>query len=442
MARIEGAGAPSLEETLRRLIEAQGSDLHLTVGAPPLTRTHGVLAPMEGVTPLRSEDTERILGEMLHDPVKQATFAEEHEVDFSYALDSVGRFRVNAFRQRGSVALVCRRIPETIPSIEELGLPPAVTQLALDDRGLVLVAGATGCGKSTTLAAMIDQINRTAAKHIVTIEDPIEFLHRNERSVVNQREVGSDTASFKRALRRVLRQDPDVILIGEMRDEETVEAALYAAATGHLVRSTLHAIDAPEAIDRMTDLFPAHQATQARTMLASTLNGVIAQRLVPDQTGRGRAVACEVLVTTPRVQDMIADPLRTGQLHAAIAEGEYYGMQTFDQALLRLQRAGRIEVDQALRASSNPHDLKLLISADGQSAPRLAQRVRDAGPASRLGAASAQDPLAFVGALLDREIADDEEVVHLVVEALSLPEAEARALVATARQRGDGDLAA
>jgi twitching motility protein PilT len=443
MARTPPAGAPSLEATLRELVSAQGSDLHLTVGAPPLMRAHGVLAPLDGVAHLASEDTERLLGEMLHDPVKQATFAEEHEVDFSYALDGVGRFRVNAFRQRGSVALVCRRIPEAIPSIEELGLPPAVRDLAHGDRGLVLVVGATGCGKSTTLAAMIDEINCSMARHIVTVEDPIEFLHRNQRSVVNQREVGADTASFKRALRRVLRQDPDVILIGEMRDEETVEAALYAAVTGHLVLSSLHASDAPEAIDRVTDLFPANHAHQARAMLASALNGVVAQRLVPHRSGQGRVAASEVLISTPRVQDMIADPHRIGQLHAAIAEGEYYGMQTFDQSLLRLHGAGEVSVEHALRASSNPHDFKLLITGRGHAAPKRREEKPAKGDtaAARLIDAGRKDPFALVDSLIDRGFST-EELVHLVIEAHSLPELEARALVAEARDRRDDGLAA
>jgi twitching motility protein PilT len=348
-----------VDSALRGLIEAEGSDLHLTVPSRPLMRVHGELTPMDEHDVLTPGETQSVLEHLLSDPAKREEFEAEGEADFSYALEDCGRFRVNAFRQRGSVALVCRAIPYEITSVDELGLPSVITQLAEQERGIVLVTGTTGSGKSTTLAAMIDHVNRTRAKHVVTVEDPIEFLHSNKRSVINQREVGPDTASFKRALRRVLRQDPDVILIGEMRDEETVQTALSAAATGHLVLSTLHTLDAAETVNRIIDFFPPHQQQQARAMLASTLKGIISQRLVPTTDGAGRAAVCEVLCSTARVQELIADSKQTHQLPEAIAEGEYYGMQTFDQSLLELYGAGRVSMEDAMRACSNPQDFKL-----------------------------------------------------------------------------------
>jgi twitching motility protein PilT len=250
-----------------------------------------------------------------------------------------------------------------IKSIEELNLPPAVRDLAEEERGIILLTGTTGSGKSTTLASMIDHMNRTMRKHIVTIEDPIEFLHRDRNSIINQREVGMDTTSFSRALRRVLRQDPDVILVGEMRDEETVHTALSAAETGHLVLSTLHTVDAPETINRIIDFFPPHQQQQARAMLAGTLKGVVSQRLVKTSDGAGRVACCEIMAMTGRVHDMILDPRQTGNLREVVAEGAYYGMQTFDQHLLEHLQVGRVTMEQALRAATSPHDFKLMVSA-------------------------------------------------------------------------------
>jgi twitching motility protein PilT len=258
-----------------------------------------------------------------------------------------------------------------IKSVEDLALPPVIRKLAEEERGIILLTGTTGSGKSTTLAAMIDHMNRTMQKHIVTIEDPIEFLHPDRTSIINQREVGMDTASFKRALRRVLRQDPDVILIGEMRDEETVQTALSAAETGHLVLSTLHTVDATEAINRIIDFFPPHQQQQARAMIAGTLKGIVSQRLVPTADGSGRVACCEILVKTGRVNDMILDPKMTGMLHEVIAEGEYYGMQTFDQHLLQHLEAGRITYEQAMRTATSPHDFKLMVAAGTKDPRRL-----------------------------------------------------------------------
>jgi twitching motility protein PilT len=273
---------------------------------------------------------------------------------------------VNAFRQRGSISIACRVVPFTIRSVKELGLPEVVSRLADEPRGIILVTGTTGSGKSTTLAAMVDHINRGYPRNIVTIEDPIEYLHRDQHSVVHQREVGFDTNSFAQALRRVLRQDPDVILIGEMRDEETVGTALSAAETGHLVLSTLHTIDAVETVNRIIDFFPPHHHQQVRAMLAGSLRGVISQRLVPTVDGEGRVAACEVLTMTGRVRDMISDQNETGKLGEVIAEGTYYGMQTFDQALLNLYRDGKISMDEALKAATHPHDFKLLVASEGQ----------------------------------------------------------------------------
>jgi twitching motility protein PilT len=355
-----------LQAALRRVIETEGSDLHLKVPSRPLIRTHGILEPIPDSDPLSPDDTEAVFKEMLKEELKLKEFADEFEVDFSYAVPGLARFRVNAFRQRGVVSLVCRAIPHVIRTVEELNLPPVIAELANEERGIILVTGTTGSGKSTTLAAMIDEINRSQSKHVVTIEDPIEFLHRDKLSIINQREVGSDTTSFKRALRRVLRQDPDVILVGEMRDEETVSTALSAAETGHLVFSTLHTVDAPETVNRIVDFFPPHQQQQARAMLAGTLKGVISQRLVRTPDGRGRVATCEILRMTGRVKDMIMNPAETGRLTEVIFEGEYYGMQTFDQALLKHVQAGRVSMEEALRAATHPHDFKLLVSSDGQ----------------------------------------------------------------------------
>jgi len=354
-----------VKQAMRDLVERGGSDLHLKVGAAPLFRVNGELAPGEGVGELTAEDTEHALKQLLDDDGKLDEFEQEHEVDFSFEIEGVARYRINAFRQRGVISMACRAIPHKISTIEELALPEVISELADEERGIVLLTGTTGSGKSTTLAAMIDHMNHTTSKHIVTIEDPIEFVHSDKRSAINQREVGMDTASFKRALRRVLRQDPDVILIGEMRDEETVQAALSAAETGHLVLSTIHTVDATESINRMLDFFPPHQHQQARSMIAGTVKGVISQRLVPGAEG-GRVAVCEILRTTGRVRDMILDPTQTSKLVEVIASGGYYGMQTFDQALYGHVKAGRVTFEDAMRVASSPHDFKLLMQAEGR----------------------------------------------------------------------------
>jgi twitching motility protein PilT len=354
-----------VEAALRELIAKKGSDLHLKVDSKPLFRIDGELATEQDAAVLSAADTEHALEVLLSDEAKLKEFADEHEVDFSFEIPDVARYRLNAFQQRGVISMAIRAIPHKINTIEELALPTVVRELAEEERGIVLLTGTTGSGKSTTLAAMIDHMNATTSKHIVTIEDPIEFVHVDKRSVINQREVGMDTASFKRALRRVLRQDPDVILVGEMRDEETVQAALSAAETGHLVLSTIHTVDAAESINRMLDFFPPHQHGQARSMIAGTIKGVISQRLVPGANG-GRVAACEILRMTGRARDMIVDPSQTGKLTEVISTGAYYGMQTFDQALFGHVKAGLVTFDDAMKVASSPSDFKLLMQADGK----------------------------------------------------------------------------
>src|ERR1700694_4737578 len=370
-----------LNEALRYVVANDGSDLHLKVPSPPLVRIHGHLQAIEGSEPLTPEDTHRVVRQMLNDPEKLEEFDTEREVDFAYSVEGLARFRVNAFRQRGSISVALRVIPYGVRTITELGLPPVIGDLADEERGLILLTGTTGWDKSTPLAAIIDRINQTRACHIVTIEDPIEYLHTDRNSIINQREVGMDTASFSRAMRRVLRQDPDVILIGEMRDEETVRIALSAAETGHLVLSTVHTLDAPESVNRIIDFFPQHEQTQARAMLAGTLKGIDSQRLVQTPERDGRIAVCEVLRMTGRARDMITDPEQTGRLREVIAEGEYYGMQTFDQALLRHHQAGRVTMEDALRVATSAHDFKLPVGAQGRTATSMEVLVVEAGRA-------------------------------------------------------------
>jgi twitching motility protein PilT len=376
-----------VDGALRELVAKEGSDLHLKVGTAPLYRVDGELTTDPSADALNGADTEGALRALLSDQTKLEEFAQEHEVDFSFEIPGTARFRINAFQQRGFTSMACRAIPHHISTIEELSLPPVVRELAEEERGIVLLTGTTGSGKSTTLAAMIDHMNNTMSKHIVTIEDPIEFVHEDKRSVINQREVGMDTASFKRALRRVLRQDPDVILVGEMRDEETVQTALSAAETGHLVLSTIHTVDATESINRMLDFFPPHQHNQARSMIAGTVKGVISQRLVPGAEG-GRVAVCEILRMTGRVRDMIVDPAQTGKLVEVITTGGYYGMQTFDQALFGHVKAGRVTFEDAMHVASSPHDFKLLMQADGRTGTTMedvavAEAKRDPGSGSQ-----------------------------------------------------------
>jgi len=355
-----------VSKALAKVVELGGSDLCLKAGNRPLVRLHGELRPLDADgRELGPVDTMEMLHAVLPD-ARVKEFEQEHEVDFAYSVPHLARFRVNAYMQRGSVSMVFRMVPFSVRSLADLGLPDVIRRLAEEERGLILVTGTTGSGKSTTLAAMIEQINETKYKHIVTIEDPIEYLHRDRRSAIDQREVGSDTASFATALRRVMRQDPDVILIGEMRDEITVRTALAAAETGHLVLSTVHALDAGETINRILDFFPPAQQQQARAMLAGTIKGIISQRLVPRADGSGRVAITEILTMTGRVHDLILDHERTGALADVVAEGGYYGMQTFDQALYAAVRAGDVSLEDALLSATRPHDLKLLIQTDGR----------------------------------------------------------------------------
>jgi twitching motility protein PilT len=385
-----------IDAALRHVVESESSDLHLKVPSPPMIRTHGALAPIPDAAPLQPEDTEAALRHVIKDSAMLEEFDRVGEADFSYSIPGLSRFRANAFRQRGSVAIAMRAIPFQVRSVEDLGLPQVIRTLADEQRGIVLLTGTTGSGKSTTLAAMVDHINSTRSRNIITLEDPIEYLHRDKRSIISQREVGMDTESFARAMRRVLRQDPDVILIGEMRDEETVRTALSAAETGHLVLSTLHTLDATETINRIIDFFPPHLQQQARVMLAATLRGVVGQRLVKRAEGDGRVAVCEVLVATGRVQDLILNPQETGRITEVISEGEYYGMQTFDQALLGHVMAGNIDRDLAFEVASSPHDFKLMLEAKGERSSGIEQVLKEdseqstkpvpaAPPASLLG---------------------------------------------------------
>jgi twitching motility protein PilT len=370
-----------LHEALRYVVENDGSDLHVKVPARPMARFRGQLEPLEQYPdPLTPSDTENVLRQMLNShPEKLGSFDKENEIDFSYTVPDLARFRVNAFRQRGSVSIVARVIPFTVRTVQELGLPQAIETIAEEERGLILLTGTTGSGKSTTLAAIINWINENKARHIVTIEDPIEYLHRDRRSIINQREVGMDTESFGRAMRRVLRQDPDVILIGEMRDEETVRTALSAAETGHLVLSTVHTLDAAESVNRIIDFFQPHEQNQARSMLAGTLKAVVSQRLVRTADRQSRVAVCEILRMTGRAHDMILDPDQTDRLREVIAEGEYYGMQTFDQALLKHYQAGRVAIEDAMAAASSPHDFKLLVAGEGRMTTSMADLESRAG---------------------------------------------------------------
>ena len=351
-----------LNEILSVGLKSEASDIHLKVGLPPIYRIDGTLRPLPKAPRVSPEQTEQITEDIMND-LQRERFEKAGEVDLAYGIPGLGRFRVNAFTQRGSVSLVFRAIPFDIKGLEDLLLPPVIKKMAMASRGLILVTGATGSGKSTTLAAIIDYINANRKSHIVTIEDPIEFLHRDKKSIINQREVGSDTEGFQTALKSALRQDPDVILVGEMRDHETIETALTAAETGHLVLSTLHTIDAAETINRIISVFPPYQQRQMRIQLAAVLRGVISMRLVPRLDGKGRVPAVEVMVASARIRQMIDDKDLTKQIPDAIQQGyESYGMQTFDQSLRGLLKQKLITFEEALRQCSSPDDFKLKVS--------------------------------------------------------------------------------
>jgi twitching motility protein PilT len=339
------------------LLAVQGSDLHLKVGSPPAYRIDGSLH-LSNLPKLSSEDTERWAKEIMPSRLVRE-FERTSEADFAYGKPSLGRFRVNAYMQRGSVTIAMRAVSPASKNFDELGLPTVLEQLCHEQRGLILVTGPTGSGKTTTLGSMVDYINSNRRVNIVTLEDPIEILHPDKLSLVSQREVGVDTQTFAEGMRRVLRQDPDVIFIGEMRDAETVASALRAAETGHLVLSTLHTIDAVETINRIIDFFSPHQQNQARLVMAGSLRGIISQRLLPRSDSRGRIPAVEVLINTERVFDRIVDPMLTADLSEVIADGDYYGMQSFDQAIMRLYEQEVVTFQDALTHSSNPADFRI-----------------------------------------------------------------------------------
>jgi twitching motility protein PilT len=350
-----------VNDLLKLAVQSGSSDLHLKVGTYPMIRVRGTLIPATEERRLEHEDVVAMAAAVLPAGLRDK-FRDNHEVDLAYSVAGLGRFRCNAFQQRGTIGMVFRVIPMRVATIEELMLPKVLKKIAAEERGLVLVTGTTGSGKSTTLAALIDEINSTRTAHIMTIEDPIEYLHRDNRSVINQREIGVDTRSFGDALRSALRQDPDVILVGEMRDHETIQTALLAAETGHLVFSTLHTLDATETINRIIAVFPPHQQKQVRIQLSSVLKAVISQRLMPKADGKGRVPAVEVLISTAFLRDCILDKEKSHLIHGAIAQGtSQYGMQTFDQSVFWLYEQGLVTFEEALRWASNVDEFKLKV---------------------------------------------------------------------------------
>ncbi len=369
-----------IDTLLSDAVARGASDLHLKVDSPPYLRIDGVLRSLD-LPPLTAADTRQLAIRLLEDHDVNAD--EIKEFDCSYSLYALGRFRCNVFIERGVHGAVLRVIPGQTKTIADLNLPPVIEKIALEERGLVLCTGTTGSGKSTTLASMLDHVNRNRAKHIVTIEDPIEFLHTGGKSIITQRELGQDTSSYSGALRAALRQDPDVILVGEMRDKETIETAMTAAETGHLVMSTLHTLDAPETINRIIAVFPPYQQDQIRAQLAEVLRAVVSMRLVRSQDGKGRVPACEIMLNTTFIRECVRDRDRVVEIRDAIAAGvSQYGMQTFDQSLLWLHRQGLITVEEALAAATNPSDMKLQlrgIVTSGEAADQTLETMRGPG---------------------------------------------------------------
>jgi twitching motility protein PilT len=374
----------NLNELLKTTFEKKASDLHLKVGVPPLLRIDGRLVPIESEKRTTQEEALTIAMSLMN-PAQKAKFMERKELDMAYAVPGMGRFRLNVFQQRGSIGMVFRMIPTKILTFDELMLPAVLQKVGSEQRGLILVTGTTGSGKSTTLAAMIDYINTSRTANVVTIEDPIEFLHRDKKSIVNQREIGSDTFSFGDALRSSLRQDPDVILVGEMRDFETISIALTAAETGHLVLSTLHTVDAAETINRVISVFPPYQQKQVRMQFAAVIKGIISQRLVPRADGAGRVPAVEVMLGTLSVREAIIDDSKTRQIPTIIAGGQmHYGMQTFDQSLFMLYKQGLITYDEALLTASNPDDFALKVKGI-QSTSDMSMEAEEKGSSGMKG---------------------------------------------------------
>jgi len=353
-------------DLLVEMIERRASDLHLTAAARPTIRVRGRLVPLENYPVLTAAGTREVIYSILNNDQRQR-LETDWQIDFAYPVPGLGRFRVNAYFQRNSIGAAFRLIPFEILSIDELGLPPVVHEFGHKPRGFVLVTGPTGSGKSTTLAAVVDEVNQTREDHIMTIEDPIEFLHTHKRCIVNQRELGADATSFSAALRAALRQDPDVILVGEMRDLETIQTALTAAETGHLVLATLHTQDAPQTIDRIIDVFPSHQQGQVRTQLSVALQGILTQQLLPTMDGSGRCVGCEVLIPTPAVRNLIREG-KTHQIASVMQTGSAQGMQTMDASLATLVRAGKISIQTAEARSAMPDELRRLLGAASLSA--------------------------------------------------------------------------
>jgi twitching motility protein PilT len=351
-----------LRNILGTALKKDASDVHLKVGLPPVLRINGTLIPFKGEKRLMPEDTRKLAFSIMTDRHKER-FLQANEVDLAYGVSGVGRFRVNIFSQRDCVGLVLRAISVNPPTVAELNLPRIIEKISLEERGLVLVTGITGSGKSTSLAAMVNHINNQRNCHIITIEDPIEFLHRDKKAIINQREVGQDTGSFASALRVALRQDPDVILVGEMRDLETMEIAITAAETGHLVFSTLHTLDAMETVNRIIGVFPFEQQKQIRAQLSTVIKGIVSQRLVLRADEGGRIPAVEVMVSTARIRDCIGDETKTHEIYDAISQGySTYGMQTFDQSLMHMFRNGLVSYEEALRNATNPDDFALKVS--------------------------------------------------------------------------------
>ena len=351
-----------LNEVLLIALNNRASDIHFKVGQPPILRIDGELVPLKDYSAMDSSQVAKLAYQIMNERQRER-FLRDREIDMGYGIAGLGRFRVNIFQQRGTIAIALRVIPFGIKGFEELNLPVEVMKrISMETRGLVLLTGTTGSGKSTTLAAMIDHINHHRRCHIITIEDPIEFLHRDQKGIVSQREIGTDTDNFAQALKMALRQDPDVILVGEMRDFETIETAILAAETGHLVLSTLHTLDAAETVNRIVAVYPPYQQKQIRLQLAGILKGVISQRLLPRADGMGRVPAVEIMVSTARIRECIVDKDKTHEIHEAIAEGHAtYGMQTFDQSLMSLLKRGLITYEEALRHSSNPDDFALRV---------------------------------------------------------------------------------
>ena len=350
-----------LTSILNIAVKAKASDVHLKAGVPPILRIHGNLVPVKNHDRLAPDEISKTAMHLMHDLQKE-TFKESHQIDMAYSIPGLGRFRVNVFQQRGAVGIVFRVIPIKIQSYEELNLPPVLEKIGAELRGLVLVTGVTGSGKSTTLASIMNHINNNRSGHIISIEDPIEFLHKDKRCIINQREIGVDANNFSSSLRGALRQDPDVIMVGEMRDLETVEIALMAAETGHLVLSTLHTIDAMETVNRIVSVFPPYQQKQIRIQLAGIIKSIISQRLIPTKDGKGRVPAIEVMVSTSRIRECIEDKEKTKDILDAISKGyTTYGMQTFDQSILELLKKGLISYDEAMSQASNPADFDLKV---------------------------------------------------------------------------------